>query len=638
LSIDTITKKALHAMQVGNYRKAMKWVVEAQKIANPLPVALYEVSAQASLALGDLSTATNSIKGAINVGGATLQRVMFYGDLLLRSGQLQVAADVFQQVIREQDAYPLAWKGLAHCLFQAGDWGRAQAAYAAVLERDPNDIEAKTFIANCILKTDAAAKAGVLLEEVVRDNPDYPQAGVWYGEALRRSGRVEDAIPLFQQWSSNEEVGELAKRLLLASWISIEDYSEVESVLEPLLERYPHDPELLTLHARWLAVEGRREEAIGTLKSILEREPNYFTAWSPLLDAIKEPLDAAFEKRLFSACEQAEKTADKRDTAGMYFAAARQYQLAGDLQKEMHALEKGNATMAELAPMDSTRHAANVKRVREAYPAKKIAEVGVAHNEDSSGFSPVFILSLPRSGSTLLEQALSRHTMAAGAGEANFASDAWRQLTGSWSLTDCPENHESISTEQLEQFRVAYLQAVSRSGIDPNKVMIHKGINNHKIAGLLAAAFPKARFIELNRAPLDVAYGCYKQNFEFQHFSFTVGGIASEISLYRDDMNWWHQVLSGRLNVTTYERLVENFEEELRRLLVWLELPWDDACLDFGRVSRVGTASMNQVREGVFTTAVGKYDKYGELFSPFVKALEQKGVNVRSSLELGLHP
>jgi len=230
----------------------------------------------------------------------------------------------------------------------------------------------------------------------------------------------------------------------------------------------------------------------------------------------------------------------------------------------------------------------------------------------------------------LLEQALSRHPMVAGAGEANFASDAWRQLTGSWSLTGYPENHESISAEQLKQFRDAYLQAVSRFGIAPNKVMVHKGINNHKIAGLLSAAFPGARFIELNRAPLDVAYGCYKQNFEFQHFSFTVDGIASEISLYREDMDWWHQVLSDRLNATTYERLVEGFEEELRRLLAWLGLPWDDACLDFGRFSRVGTASMNQVREGVFTTAVGKYAKYGELFSPFVKALEQRGVNVRS--------
>lgn len=116
-------------MQVGNYRKAMKWVVEAKKIANPLPVALYEVSAQASLALGDLSTATNSIKGAINVGGATLQRVMFYGDLLLRSGQLQVAADVFQQVIREQDSYPLAWKGLAHCLFHEPRTGEGISLY-----------------------------------------------------------------------------------------------------------------------------------------------------------------------------------------------------------------------------------------------------------------------------------------------------------------------------------------------------------------------------------------------------------------------------------------------------------------------------------------------------------------------------
>ena len=617
-----MTRKAIHAYQAGNHIEALKQVEKARE-AGMLSVELLEIGAQSALATGDLNRALQFIEAVIHQAGATVQRAMFYGDLLTRLGRLQAAADVFQQVIRQQDANPIAWKGLANCLFKAGDWERARAAYSAVVERAPKDLEAKAFLANCILKTGASGGAAAILADVVRDAPDYAMAGVWYAEALRRSGRVEEAIPYLERWESHAEVGGLAKRLLVACWMSIEDYEPVQSVLEPLIRSNPDDPELMILHARWLAVEGQRDESQSVMKRMLKHHPDQFGAWSPYLDTCKQPLDGEMAAMLFDACSRAEQCSDLRDKGAMYFAVARQHQLAGNRDAEMQALVSANRAMAKLSPSDTHKNAGYGQRIIRCYPSSVIS----TNDADDTAFAPVFILALPRSGTTLLEQALGRHHATVGAGEAGFASEAWHAVTGNWAIISNPESHEKLDAKGLEKFRGAFLSAVSKAGLDKGKVMIHKGINNHKIAGLLAAAFPKARFVALSRSPLDVAYGCFRQNFEFQPFSFTVEGIASEIATYQRNVQWWQQQLGEtRLYSTRYEALVDDFEGELRALLAWLGLPWDKNCMDFARASRVGTASMNQVREGVFTTAVNKVSDYGDLFSPFAEALKQEGV------------
>lgn len=610
---------------MNNHAEVLRLVAKSQGAATTLPALLCELAARSSAALGDVRSAIDYIAAAINSGGATLERVMLYGDLLLRSGKLQEAADVFQQVIRQKDDCSEAWKGLAHCLFRSGDFSRAYSAYTAVLERDESDCESKAYMGYCLLKTDSAARASVLLEQAIQEGTSHAEWNIWYGEALRRSGRVEEAIPVFQQSLSDPGVKALAARLLLASWISIEDYSQIESILNPLLQQHPKDPELLTIQARWFAVEGYRNRAIDTLKNVVQQNPDYYTAWSPLLDALKEPLSPDLEHELFVALDKAVKHADKRSLAGMHFAAARQYQLKRDYKSEMESLGSGNRLMAELSPFDAELHRKNVKSIREAY-TKEVIDTTNAYQDDYC--SPVFILSLPRSGSTLLEQALSRHPLCTGVGEANFASAAWHSLKNSWSLTDSPELHHGISREEISEYREFFLKECSVFGVEPGKVMIHKGINNHKIAGLLASAFPRARFIELRRNPLDVAYGCFKQNFEFQHFSFSMSGIASEMSLYDENMLWWQNQISDRLEKVSYESLIDDFEFELRRILQWLELPWDDACLDFKRASRVGTASVHQVREGLFKTSINRIHEYGSSFDPFVDALSKYGIDV----------
>ncbi len=619
--IEQITRLANQKLAGGDARAALLLVRQVMQTGQA-SVALLEIHSQAALTLGDLDSAIASIEKVIQAAGATINRAMFYGDLLLRKQRWQAAADVFQQVIKQQDDNAKAWLGLAHCLLGSGDVSRAAQCYSGVLERDPDNLDASLRLANCLLYQGDAQKASVLMEKVYEARPDSAEAGYYYGESLRQSTRVDSTIGIFRKHRSDAEWGEKIERALIMALLSTEQFDEATSLLDKWLAIYPDDGELLAYKSRLLSIEGQTEQARQVLESLLEQGPGNLGLWEPYVELIKEPLSDEMLQRLYEDRKLAEQQQQKRLLAGTHFAAYGHFALAGDLQKEIEELNQANALMAELSSFNWERHAEHVKRVRESYPALRISELSSSRED----FQPTYILCTPRSGSTLLEQALARHSAFWAGGEKNFAGDAWNELTSSFVLSANPEDHEAITAEQVARFADRYLESVREAGWQEGMRMVHKGINCHKFAGLLKAAFPRARFLELRRNPMDVAFGCYRQNFESQPFSYTVEGCAAEIALYQQNMQWWHEQMPESIHRVSYEGLVEDFKGQIRELLKWLGLEWEDACQDFSRKSRVSTASVNQVRQGLFTKGVGRWKKYGDLLTPLQKALEEQGV------------
>lgn len=619
--IEQITRLANQKLAGGDARGAMLLTRQVMQTGQA-NVPLLEIHSQAALGVGDLDSAISSIEKVIQAAGATVNRAMYYGDLLLRKQRWHAAADVFQQVIRQQDGNALAWLGLAHCLLGTGDVSRAAQCYSGVLDRDPGNVDASLKLANCLLYLGDAQKASVLMEKVYEARPESAEAGYYYGESLRQSTRVESAIRVFQIHSEDGEWGEKIQRALIMALLSTEQFDEAASLLSKWLVKYPDDVELLSFKARLLSIEGQSEQARLVLEALLVKDSSGVGVWEPYVELIKEPLPDDMLQRLYRHRALVEQQHQKRLLAGTYFAAYGHFALSGDMEKEIEELNQGNALMADLAPFDWKRHGENVKRVRESYPASVISQLSSA----KEGFQPTYILCTPRSGSTLLEQALARHSAFWAGGEKNFAGDAWNEVAGSYVLSANPEDHEAITAEQVSQFAERYLEAAREAGWQEGMRMVHKGINCHKFAGLLKAAFPRARFLELRRNPMDVAFGCYRQNFESQPFSYTVEGCAAEIALYQQNMRWWHKQMPESIHRVTYEGLVEDFEGQVHGLLEWLGLEWEDACQDFSRKSRVSTASVNQVRQGLFTKGVGRWKKYGDLLTPLQQALEEQGV------------
>ena len=218
---------------------------------------------------------------------------------------------------------------------------------------------------------------------------------------------------------------------------------------------------------------------------------------------------------------------------------------------------------------------------------------------------PVFIVGLPRSGTTLVEQIISSHSQVTGAGELPFASQFGSRLAF---------GQASVDQEALRAFRNEYLAGLQRRS-EGNAIVTDKMPQNFRHLGLIAAALPEAKIIHVKRDPAAVCWANYTQYFADSsgplNYCYSLEDIVHYHGLYEDLMTFWHQALPGRIYDLDYERLTKDQEEETRKLIDHLGLNWDDACLspqDNKRV--VGTASNLQVRQRVYQGSSERWKRY----------------------------
>lgn len=586
--------------------------------------AVYDFLAKGFVLKSDYANAAMAQQKAIDLGGAQLDRVLSLGEIILHRGDLQQAANIFQQVIKQVEDNVPAWLGLGHCLLMSSDFARAEKCYARVLEIQPGNSPAKTKLAMCRFKLGDALRAVELLVSARTDGVDNPETDFFLAEALRYSSRLEEAEELFESLLSNPQWKERAQRGLVTIWLSLERFDQARDLLDDLLKENPNDFELLSYKVRTLMVEGKKSESVALIEDLIDRGAENPVLWEMYADQIESPFNEDNLEKLIKLRDARLAANEVRGAARCEFALARHYSVAKDLPSEIEYLESANRILAELEPFDSEGHADAVAKLRSYYTADRIKGL----QRQGLGFNPVFILCPPRSGSTLLEQALSRHSCFVAGGEKPFADHAWYDLTGGRSVvTTQLHMHASLSQDDVEHFRKSYLEHVKKSGLDTSKTMIHKGISGHKFAGLLRSAFPGARFIDLRRDPMDVAFGCFKQNFESQPFAHTYEGCAREIGLFQRNMSWWYEQMGEAVYRIDYNDLISDFQTTLSELLSWLGFEWEASCMNFSAQSRVGTASASQVRKGLFSDGVGRWLKYGELLAPLEHAMDEAGVS-----------
>jgi len=233
---------------------------------------------------------------------------------------------------------------------------------------------------------------------------------------------------------------------------------------------------------------------------------------------------------------------------------------------------------------------------------------------------PVFIVGLPRSGTTLTEQVLASHSQVFGAGELRYARDAFqalpRVLSGDAEPLACLRRLERASAGRVAE---EYLERLARLHATTPRV-VDKMPDNYLYLGLLATLFPRAPLIHCRRDLRDVAVSCWMTNFQQIRWSFDTGHIAARFHDYRRLMEHWQQVLPVPLLEIDYEETVADLEGVARRLLAFCGLEWEPACLAFHQTQRpVRTASVAQVREPIYRRSVARWKHYenalGELFA-----------------------
>lgn len=418
---------------------------------------------------------------------------------------------------------------------------------------------------------------------------DYSQAETIYEDVLSQNPDQQDAVHLLglvrMEQDRDDEAVQLMERAL---------------ALYPKASHFHHN--IAGLYRRM----GRLQEAESQFRQAIELKPDYGEAYQGLAEMVKfqagDPLIEMINTQL--------QHPDLADNVRSYFhfAAGKICDDIGHYPSAFKHFTEGNRLADR--QFDSARFRQMVKDLLYVYsPAQVQRQAGSGIDSEV----PTFILGMPRSGTTLVEQILASHSVVFGAGELNemkFVASHASKISNF--RHDYPNSVPGLTAEHYQQLGSAYLNRVQALAKGDYQRIIDKHPLNFQFIGLILGLFPKARIIHTVRNPLDTCLSCFFQNFtKGQDYSFDIKVLGHFYNDYRRLMQHWQQLFPGRIHTVHYEKLLDDQEAETRRLLDYMGLDFEPACIEFHKTRRkVSTASFLQVRQPIYKTSKQRWRNY----------------------------
>lgn len=476
------------------------------------------------------------------------------------------------------------------------------------------------------------------IELLLLEQPDSRKLLLFKARALSRLERSNEAAKCWRPLLEGDDTLALeALPVFLASF----DYAAIKTALATLQADLPEVEDALVLCIRaaqavrqsGLALElcerlvglapqspvhrtklgslyqsfGRMEDAENAFRAALKTDPDFQPAWYFLAQLRKWEPDCNHSGELGDFLEHHGSSAI--DTSATHYALAKELE---DLALYDDAFEHLEAGAAQVR----SRSHYHIDQDRKLFAELQdwFVRSGEAHCEGLSEEGPVFILGMPRTGSTLADRILSSHSEVESVGELMCFKRAVEELCGGQNQPDFFASFFSQAPGQLPYADIGrrYLEMLSPL-TGESRYFIDKMPMNYAFVGLIARALPRARFIHTVRNPMDTCFSNYKQMFGegYYGYSYDLEQLAAHYKLYRELMAFWRRQIPGRIYDLHYEELVTNTESEVRQLLNWLDLEWQPDCLAFHRNSgAVNTASVSQVRQPIYRGSVEKWRKF----------------------------
>jgi tetratricopeptide (TPR) repeat protein len=371
---------------------------------------------------------------------------------------------------------------------------------------------------------------------------------------------------------------------------------------------------------------GRREDALLALDHAGKADPDHALTWFLRADTkiflAGDPDVAAMERALFSG--QGAPLCDA-DQIFLHYAVGKAWLDISDAERAFAHLNQGSRMKRASVNYDAGAAEQAMARIAAAFPAALFSRLGDAGEQSDV---PVFIVGMPRSGTTLVEQILASHPRVHAAGEASHIEQLARELGGAW-----PDGVAALSPERIAELGRRYVAMAAPLGLGMARVT-DKLPGNFQRAGLIHLLLPRARIIHCRRDAVDTCLSCYSKLFETgQDFSYDLTELGGYYRSYAALMAHWRAVLPAASFIeTNYETIVHDLEGEARRLIAFCGLEWDDACLRFHLSRRVvRTSSKNQVRQPVYRHSVGRWMPFHDELGPLLEALSGPGTSFRET-------
>ncbi len=528
---------------------------------------------------------------------------------------------------RECDAAYAHYAGLTHeearlreavAAIAQGRLEYAGAVLERELARNPADVAALRLKAQIAVKREDFVAGERLLTQCLRLAPGYSQARFDLAEMLYTEQKAQPMLPLLERLLALEP-GNLAYRALQAAAYGILGQSERSlRILADLVVEFPANPFGWMYYGHELRGAGRTDEAVEAYRHSTQLFPGFGEAWFSLANLKTFRFTDQEVATMRAQLERAD-LADE-DRWHFEFSLGNALESSGDFAGSFAHYARGNALRRAAVAYDPERNTRLVERTCALFTREFLAE---RSGSGAASAEPIFIVGLPRSGSTLLEQVLASHPQVEGTRELPDIPGFAREL-GAWDAQPrYPQSVARLTRDELAALGERYLRQTRPHRLLGRPRFIDKMGNNFLDVGLIHLVLPNARIIDARRAPLACCFSNFKQHFQSGvWFSY---GLADLGSYYRDYvrlMAHFDTVLPGRIHRVDYERLVADLEGEVRRLLDYCGLPFEAQCLRFHETRRVvQTASSEQVRRPLYTAGVDEWRNFEPWLGPLKAAL-----------------
>jgi tetratricopeptide (TPR) repeat protein len=552
----------------------------------------------ALLAIGDTA-------GAVQAGAEARRRApdlaaaqYAFGQAQLASGDWARAEDAFLAAVAAAPGFADAWVNLGAARYRQGRMGQAQAAMSRALEAQPRHRAALANLTAFQCLTGEVDEPVARLRDAVAEDPDSTGLRLNLAGLLLQDERADEALKALGDAApprrSDRQTWGLQRILAL---LQLGRFEEAGFAMEDL---GPTPPELAPLKA-W------RE----TLLALSRRDEDEARAKALETEALAEAAaDALLPEHAIT----------------LRFDVARFWHARGNRERAFAGWRAGHDLLARFQPFSRQEHRAFVDANADAFSAKRLRAGPVGRDNDPA---PVFIVGLPRSGTTLCEQILAAHSMIHGAGERSALGQAFATLGAAPTAAEAARRIAAMDQAALDAAARTYLSHLHELAPDARRI-VDKMPGNVLHLGLAAVMLPGAKIIHCLRDPRDIGFSIFTFRFHgFHGYAHDLADLGWYISEQQRLMEHWKSALPSRILTVRLTDWIEDFDTTLRQLLDFVDVPFEAACARFYESeSRVRTVSRHQVRRPINAQGVDRWRPYAAYLTPMIGELERAGLCV----------
>jgi tetratricopeptide (TPR) repeat protein len=600
--------------QTGQLDEAIQWYRKVLDI-QPKNIAAFCNIGVVLQSQGKLSEAIVSYKKAISIKPDYASAYSNLGYALQEQGELEEAVSSYKKAISINPDYADAYSNLGNTLKEQGKLEEAVSSYKKAISIKPDYADAYSNLGNALKEQGKLEEAVSSYKKAISIKPDYAEVYYNLGHALKEQGRLEEAVSSYKKTISiNPSLAEAYYNL----GNILQDQEKSEEAVASYKKAISINPDYADAYSNLgntLKNQGKLEEAVSSYKKAIAIKPDLAEAYYNL-STTKEFSDVSETQVMKDILKSAGTNNDK---IFLNFALGK---AMSDINNDSEAFKyfiAGNRLKRADLVFDILDAAKTAKKFQKTF--------NKSFFESRKGFgckdkTPIFILGMPRSGSTLIEQILSSHPDVYGAGELSFIEHNILQKMSSNSVKMIPHTVSRFTSNDVSELCNKYIKQIRE--IEPKtKFIIDKMPDNYFYIGVIKLILPNAKIIHSVRSPEDTCLSIFRAKFtETHNYAYELSELGQYYRMYSELMAHWHDTFPGTIYDVHYEKLTVSQEDETRKLLDFCELNWNDKCLSFHKTVRnVKTASNYQVRQPMYTNSVNGWKRFEKQLQPLIESL-----------------